>query len=138
MLSIGVSIPLQSDSKNRQDRELAAALALVDEARARYEEAMRRHVAEVSGWLNDWQSGKERVARYRDALIPTAQQRVEAALTSYRAGKSDLVTTLTARRDVIDVRIQALILEQETARSWAQLNFLVPDQGIAAQAKDQP
>jgi outer membrane protein TolC len=60
-------------------------------------------------------------------VIPTAQQHVEAALTSYRAGKTDLATTLVARRDEIDARIQALVLEKETARSWAQLNFLVPD-----------
>jgi hypothetical protein len=33
MLFFGVSIPLQWDPKNRQDREVAAALAMVDEAR---------------------------------------------------------------------------------------------------------
>jgi outer membrane protein TolC len=85
--------------------------------------------------LNDWQTGKERVARYRDELIPTAGQRVEAALTAYRTGKSDLATTLAARRDEIDSRIQALILELETARAWAQLNFLIPDSSMAL-AKD--
>lgn len=138
MLSIGLSIPLQWDSKNRQDRELAAKLALVDEARARYEDLLRSHEAEVRGWLNDWQSGKERLARYRDELIPTARQRVEAALTGYRTGKADLAATLGARRDEIDARIEALALEKETARSWAQLSFLIPDQGIAAQAKDKP
>lgn len=137
MLFFGVSIPLQWDPKNRQDREVAAKLAMVDEARARYEDVLRSHEAEVRGWLNDWQASKERVARYRDELIPTAQQRVEAALTSYRAGKSDLAATLAARRDEIDARIQALALERETARSWAQLNFLIPDSSKAL-AQDKP
>ncbi|MES2081033.1 MAG: TolC family protein [Pseudomonadota bacterium] len=138
MLSIGVSIPLQWDQKNRQNRELAAKLALVDEARARYEDMLRNHEAEVRGWLNDWQTGKDRLSRYRNELIPTARQRTEAALTSYRTGKSDLAGALSARRDEIDTRMQALTLEMETARSWAQLNFLVPEHSMPAQAKEQP
>ena len=138
MLSIGVSIPLQWDQKNRQNRELGAKLAMVDEAKARYEDMLRNHEAEIRVWLNDWQTGKERVVRYRDELIPIARQRTEATLTSYRIGKSDLAAGLLARRDEIDVRMQALTLEMETARSWAQINFLIPDQRISAVAKDQP
>ncbi|WP_457280937.1 TolC family protein [Polaromonas sp. P5_D5] len=138
MLSVGVSIPLQWDQKNRQNRELAAKLALVDEAKARYEDMLRNHEAEVRGWLNDWQTGKDRVARYRNELIPTARQRTEAALTTYRTGKSDLAGALAARRDEIDTRMQALTLEMETARSWAQLNFLVPEHSMPAQTKEQP
>lgn len=138
MISIGVSIPLQWDQKNRQNRELAAKLALVDEARARYEDMLRNHEAEVRGWLNDWQTGKDRVARYLNELIPIARQRTEAALTSYRTGKSDLTEALAARREELETHMQALTLEMETARSWAQLNFLLPEHSMPAQAKEQP
>ena len=138
MLSIGASVPLQWDQKNRQNRELAAKLALVDEAKARYEDMFRNHEAEVRGWLNDWQTGKDRIARYRNELIPTTRQRTEATLTSYRTGKSDLASVLAARRDELDTRMQALTLEMETARSWAQLNFLVPEHTMPAQIKEQP
>lgn len=127
MLSIGVSIPLQWDAQNRQDRELAAKLAMVDEAKARYEDALRSREAEIRNLFDDWQTGMTRLARYRDELIPVAGQRTEAALTSYRVGKSDLATALATRRDSIDVRMQALSLELETARAWAQLHFLIPD-----------
>ncbi len=71
-------------------------------------------------------------------MIPTARQRTEAALTSYRTGKSDLAVALTARRDELDTRMQALTLEMDTARSWAQLNFLIPEHSMPAQAKEQP
>lgn len=138
MLYFGVSIPLQWDRKNRQDREVAAAVAMVDESTARYEDALRSREAEVRSMLNDWQSGKERVERYRDSLIPTTQQRTAAALTSYSTGKSDLSVVLNARRDEIDVRIQALALERDTARAWAQLKFLITDLGTSAQTKDKP
>ncbi len=139
MVSIGVSIPLQWDQKNRQDRELAAKLAMVDEARARYEDTLRNHEAEVRGWLNDWQTGKDRVTRYRQELIPTARQRTEAALTSYRTGKSDLAGALAARRDEIETRAQALTLELEAARAWAQLHFLIPaEHSMPAHARELP
>lgn len=138
MLSIGVSIPLQWDQKNRQNRELSAKLAMVDEAKARYEDMLRKNEAEVRSLLNDWQTGKDRLVRFRNELIPNARQRSDATLTAYRSGKSDLAVGLLARRDEIDVRIQALTLEMETARSWAQLNFLIPDQQISTSAKDKP
>lgn len=138
MLSIGVSIPLQWDQKNRQDRELSAKLALVNEAKARYEDLFRHQEAEVRGWLNDWQNGKERVARYQNDMIPTAQQRTDAALTTYRTGKGDLTSILAARRDEIEVRLQTLTLELETARSWAQLNFLIPSTVTMNHTQDQP
>lgn len=111
---------------------------MVDESTARYEDAMRVREADFRNRLNDWQSGKERVARYRDSLIPTTQQRTVAALTSYSTGKSDLSAVLNARREEIDVQIQALALERDTARAWAQLKFLIPDQGTSAQTKDKP
>ena len=127
MISIGVSVPLQLDRANRQDQELAAKLALVDEAKARYEDLLRSHEAEVRVMLGDWQNGKERIARYASELVPVAQQRAEAALAAYRGGKADLASVLSARREAIDVRTQALTLEMETARQWTQLNFLSPE-----------
>ena len=127
MVSIGLSVPLQLDQKNRQNREVGAKLALVDEAKANYEDLLRAHEAEVRAMINDWNNGKERVARYTLQLLPIAKQRTEAALTSYRVGKSDLAVALNARRDEIDTRIQTLTLELETARLWAQLNYLAPD-----------
>lgn len=138
MLSIGVSIPMQWNPKNRQNRELGAKLAMVDEARARYDDMLRKNEAEVRSLLNEWQTGKERLARYRDELIPTARQRSEATLTAYRIGKSDLAAGLSARRDEIEIRMQALILEMETARSWAQLHFLIPDHDMATIARELP
>jgi len=138
MVSFGVSIPLQLDPKNRQDREVSAKLALVNEAQARFDDLLRGHDAEMRSLLNDWRNGKERLARFKAQLIPTAQQRTQAAVTSYRTGKGDLAAALSARRDEIDFRMQALALEQDTARLWAQLNYLIPDSNPTANQLEQP
>ena len=127
MVSVGVSIPLQWDQKNRQNRELAAKLALTERAKAQQEDMVRSHIAEIRAMLNDWENGRERIARYERELIPLAKNRTQAALTAYRGAKGDLSTVLAARRNEIDVRTQTLQLEMDTARIWAQLEFLVPN-----------
>jgi outer membrane protein TolC len=132
MISVGLSVPLQWDRNNRQDRELSSKVALVEQAKAEREEALRGHVAETRTMINDWENDRERSARYQLELIPFAQQRTAATIASYRGGKSSLPDVMAARRNEIDVRLQALQLESETARLWTQLNFLFPEAGAGA------
>lgn len=135
MISLNVSIPLQWDQKNRQDRELAAKLAMAEQMRAQREEAVRENVAEVSAALLEWQSNRERVTRYDVSLIPLAVERTRAAMAAYRGGTGSLTSVLEARRNEIDVRIERLRLEMETARLWAQLNYLIPISHAAATSR---
>lgn len=126
MVSIGISIPLQWDRANRQDRDLSSKLAMVEQAKAEREDMLREHIAQTRTMINEWQNDRERYARYERELIPLAKQRTLAAITAYRGGKASLVEVLAARRNDIDVRLQALQLASETDRLWAQLNFLFP------------
>ena len=126
MISIGVSIPLQWDQKNRQDRELSAKLAMVEQAKAERDEMLRAHVAETRTMIAEWENDRERFARYEGELIPLAKQRTVAVVGAYRGNKASLADLLAARRNEIDVRIQALQLQADTARLWAQLNFSFP------------
>lgn len=142
MISVNFSVPLQWDQKNRQDREVAAKLALLDQARAEREEGLRAHAAEVRSMIAEWENDRERGARYARELVPLATERTQASLAAYRGAKATLTELLAARRNEIDVRLQALQLEMETARVWAQLNFLAPagDEGLSgpANTKDRP
>ena len=130
MLSLGFSIPLQWDQTNRQDREVNAKRALVDQAAAQKDDVLRQHVAETRAMLAEWQSGRERQKRLQRELVPLASERTEALVGTYRAGKAALTEVLAARRNELDVRLQVLQLEADTARVWAQLNFLFPDDGV--------
>ena len=132
MISVGVSIPLQWDQQRRQDRELSSKLSLVEQARAAREEVLRAHIAETRTMIDEWENKRARRARYGRELIPFAQQRASAVLAAYRGGKASLADVLAARRNDIDVRLQALQLDSEVARLWAQLNFLWPENGTAA------
>jgi outer membrane protein TolC len=135
MVSISLSVPLQWDRSNRQDRELAAKLAGIDEARARREELQRAHEAEVRAMLQEWRSHEDRLRRYDASLLPLASQRSEAAIASYRAGSGPLTAVLDARRNEVDVRLDRLRIEMDRARIWAQLTYLLPSHDSA---QDKP
>lgn len=128
MISAGVSVPFPWDRANRQDRELSAKLAAVGQAQAQREELLRQHVAEVQSMLHEWESNRTRIVRYEREIIPLAAARADASLAAYRGGKSNVGEVLAARRAELDARLQALQLEAETARFWAQLNFLVVEE----------
>lgn len=127
MVSLMARVPLPWDRANRQDRELAARLAMAQQAAAQREEAVRRHVAEVRTMVQEWESNRSRLTRYEREIIPLATQRSDAALSGYKGAKTNVSEVIAARRAELDIRLQALQLEAETARLWAQLNYLVAE-----------
>jgi outer membrane protein TolC len=127
MVSINVSVPLQWDQKNRQDREIASKLAMLDQARAEREDMVRAHTADVRAMIAEWENNRERQTRYERELLPLAAERTQATLGAYRGAKAGLTDVLLARRNEVEVRMQVLQLEMDIARLWAQLNFLVPE-----------
>ena len=126
MVSINVSVPLQWDQTNRQDRELSARLALAEQMRAQREEITREHVTEARSWLQQWQGNRGRLAHYDSSLVPLAAERTQASIAAYRGGGGSLAGVLEARRMEIDTRMERLRLEMETAGLWAQLQYLIP------------
>jgi outer membrane protein TolC len=138
MVSFGVAVPLQWDRKHRQDRETAARTALAEQARDEREEAQRMHTAETRNLVGDWRTGLERMHRYKHQLVPLAGQRAEAALAAYRGGKAALAEVLAARSAELDMRLQSLQVEAETARAWARLNFLFPTAAMGSFSSKEP
>ena len=124
MISFNFSLPLQNNRVNRQDRELASKLSRVAQLQAQRDEVLRERVAEVGAWLQQWQGNRKRLEFYDRDVIPLGTQRTQAALAAYR-GNGPLLAVLEARRMEIDLRMERLRLDMETAGLWAQLNHLV-------------
>jgi len=92
--------------------------------------------------IAEWENDRERSARYARDVLPLATERSKATLGAYRGAKASIADVLLARRNEIDMRMQALQLEMDAARLWARLNFLLPDGDAAmrtgvTRAKDQ-
>ena len=131
MISVELSVPLQWDRPHRQEREVAAKLAMLDEVRAEREDMLRAYAAEIGAMRVEWENNRERRNRYQRELLPLAEERTQAIVGAYRGAKASIADVLMARRGEIDVRTQTLQLAWDTARLWAQLNFLTPDDSVS-------
>ncbi|WP_291769629.1 TolC family protein [Limnobacter sp.] len=128
MLSFGASRPLFVDQDNRQNQALAAANAMAAKAKAERIELHREHLAQTKRWQQTWQSNLKRVADFDRSLIPLTQQRTQAALSAYQGATGTLAEVLAARRMEIDMRMEKLRIQMDTARLWAQLEYLIPEE----------
>jgi outer membrane protein TolC len=126
MISINVSIPLQWDRMQRQDRETAAKLARVEQVRAQREDALRAHFAEVTTMLQEWENARVRERRYHESLVPLSKEKTLATITAYRSGAGAFTSVLEARRGEIDIRLELLRLEMDAAKVWAELTYFAP------------
>lgn len=134
MVSLGVSIPLQWNQNNRQDREVASKIAQVEQAKAERDDTLLERLSEVRALINEWQTSRERHVRYERELVPLAQSRAAAQLAAYRGGKAALADLLAARNAELTVRLEALQLEAQAAQLWARLNYVFPHEGPAHSA----
>jgi len=129
MVSVGVSIPLPVARDQRQDRETAARLAMVDKAQADLEEARRVAAAEYRAMTSDAQRLAERIERYRSAVVLPAGQRTTAALAGYRSNQVSLATLFEARHMEVEAQRKLLALQRDLAKTQVQLAFRPLQQG---------
>lgn len=125
MVSVGVSIPLPINRKNRQDRDTAQKAELGTKARLMYEDAQRQVEADIRTQSATLASGRERINNLTSSLLPAADQRVQLSTAAYRAGTGSLADTFAARRAQLDAQLQVLDLQRDVSQTWAQLEYQV-------------
>lgn len=123
MASLTFEIGLPVFTRNRQDRYVTARSAEVSRAESLKEDWLRQHRAEVQLNVNDWQRLQQRLIRYDETILPSAQSRLDAALAAYGAGGSTLLALLDARRSLLDIRMQRLDLQLDAARHQVALQY---------------
>lgn len=123
-ISLGFSVPLRWDAANRQDREVAARLAEVEQARADTEELRRSRQADVERWQHGWRFGLERLRLLDEQALPLVRSRAQAALGAYRAGSGSLQAVLDARQAELALQLDRLQIELDTAADWTRLDAL--------------
>jgi outer membrane protein TolC len=123
MVSFGVSIPLPLSPAERQDRETASKLALVEKAEANLAGASRAAQAEFRALASDAQRLSDRVQRYRASVVVVAQQRTAAALAGYRSNQVTLMSLFEARHMEVEAQRKLLSLQRDLAKTQAQLAY---------------
>lgn len=121
-----MEIPLPVFAGKRQDKQLASAVSMQAAQQARLDDALREHRAEIRMNADDWSRLQARLARYDSSLLPQSKARIEAALSSYGAGSGTLKDVLDARRMALELAMQKLDLQLDSARHQVQLRYFAP------------
>jgi outer membrane protein TolC len=130
-VGVEFTMPLPYFTKNRQDRDLAAAHQQSRATEERKRDALRELHAQVSQNYVDWQHFTQRVAEFDAAIVPDAEHRVDAARGAYAAGRGGFDAVLLARRSLLDVQLQRLSLVVESARAQVRLEYLTASKTAA-------
>jgi len=99
-----MELPLFKRNQGEIAQSEASALALDGELEA----ARRAANARVESAYFDLEARRTQVELYRDTLIPTSDRLEEMAEESYRAGKANILTVLSAQRDAQQVQSEYL------------------------------
>jgi cobalt-zinc-cadmium efflux system outer membrane protein len=93
-LQIGLPIPIHNDNRGNvidADAEIIRAAREVD----RLQLSLQSRLANV---FRDYQLGRQRVNRYRDAILPASRESLELSRTAFDKGELGYLELLTAQR----------------------------------------
>ena len=127
MLSFQVSIDLQQDRANRQDRRTAEKRVLVEKAQKITEDKRRELSADLEGALADAQAAEARENVHLSSLIPNAKARLSVAHAGYAAGKNSLGDVWQARRAVIEIELDHWTILTDRQRAAVKIGYLLND-----------
>lgn len=125
MATLTVSIPLQLNQRNKQDRLVAEARARADAAALRAED-MRREMAEVyRSAVADYEGANAELARLDKEAIPALEGAFKAAEARYEGGGGGtLEQPFTIVRRYVEVHIQSAEKQASRARAAARILYV--------------
>ena len=133
MLTFQVSIDLQLDRANRQDRRTAEKLVLVEKAQKITEDKRRELSADLEGALADAQAAEARENVHLSSLIPNAKARLNIAQAGYATGKNSLSDVWQARRTVIEIELDHWTILTDKQRAAVKIGYLLNDNQLFKQ-----
>jgi outer membrane protein TolC len=122
-LRLGVDLPLWSAQKQipmirAAEQDLEASRQVLRDA-----EAMAR--AEAARLEADWRKGGSQVARYAQAIVPQTSLALDAARSSYTAGRGDFSVVIEDFNLWLEARTGLARREAERFTTWADLQAVI-------------
>lgn len=121
-LQVGVDLPVFT--RNRQDRGVAAKLAIQERAAQLRDDQVRQQEAQARLNSADWSLLHRRLKRFDTEILPQSEQRTAAALAAWQSGQGTLLGILEARRMTLENRIKRLELEADAQKHRINLAYL--------------
>ena len=123
MLQVGMDLPVFSG--NRQDRDIASALAMGEAAAAQLEDGERRLESRALEAARDIERIGQRLAAYDRDIEPQTSLGIEAATAAWRSGNGTLGQVLDAQRIRLDVLLARLDLLFDATKRRIELDYLM-------------
>ena len=129
MFQVAIELPVFADRK--QDRMVAAKLAQLDRAREMRADHLRQLRAELAAAYADWELAGERLRNIEGAILPDADARLLALQSQYGAGAGaiPLAMVIEARRNLVEARIQQMVMRSMQAKARVALQYFEHDGG---------
>jgi len=127
MFQVAIELPLFADQK--QDRMVAAKLAQLARAREQRADHLLQLRSELAASYADWELAGERLRNLDSAILPDARSRLDTLLVQHGAGTVPLNAVFEARRSLVEVRIQELLIRASQAKARVALQYFEHDGG---------
>lgn len=137
MLSFQVSIDLQLDRPNRQDRRIAEKIVLVEKAQKLTEDKRRELSQDLKDALAEAQAAEARENLHLISLIPLSKARLSIAQAGYAAGENILTEVWEARRSVIQIRLDHWTILTDRQRAAVKIGYLTNDTRLFKQTEKE-
>ena len=124
MMAAMVTLDLPLFTEKRQDRRLAARQQQTEAARQTREQKLREIQRLLKSDYARWRRLGEQEALYQQHLLRESSENAEAALLSYQSGINEFNTLMRARITELEVRLQAMRIRVDRAKTQARLLFL--------------
>lgn len=129
MVSAQVSVPLQLNRRNRQDRVVAEAQARAQAASLRLEDKRRDLLRRYEVAAADHRGAEAELARINRDAIPSLESAFSAAEARYAGGGGTLEQPFEIVRDYVELTIQALETRAKRARAAAEMIYITGEAG---------
>jgi cobalt-zinc-cadmium efflux system outer membrane protein len=126
-LRFGVEWPLWRRTK--QEPMIRAAEHELEMARAELRDAEASARADAARLKSEWERAEKQIVRYREAVVPQTSAVVDAARSSYLAGKGDFSTVVEDFELWLSSRTELARREADRFATWAELEALVGEAG---------
>ena len=130
MISFQISIDLQLDRVNRQDRRTAEKLVLVERVRKLTEDRRRQLLSELESAMADAEAAEALENESRTQLIPNAQAKLSIAQAGYKSGMQTIADVWQARRSVIDIELDRLSILTDKQRAAVRIGYFINDKQL--------
>ncbi len=120
---VGISIPINYGGK--RSSQVEEAVSLQQMYAEQYSSTIQSLDGNLGNFISELNSLKERIALFKDGLLPQARQNFNSALASYQVNEVDFINVIDAQDQLFKIETNLYKLKTDYLKKIADLEFLI-------------